>query len=320
MCGILWVSIVRVVVTGGTGFIGRALVHALIARGDEAVVLTRGKPRAVSHACQECGVGAKVELAHWTPEQSGEWQRVVDGADAVVHLAGASIADGRWTPERMDAIRDSRVRSTELVAEAIARAEKKPRVFVSGSATGYYGTKTGDDVLADDAPNGDDFLAHVVRDWEAAAKQASEAGVRVVHPRTGIVLGRGGGVLARMVPMFKAFVGGPVGDGNQFVPWVHMRDVVRALEAMLTRDDLAGAYNTTAPEPVTMNAFADALGKALSRPAALRVPSFAVKMAFGDEAAEVLLTGQRAIPRRLVDAGFAFVFPEVESALADLVA
>lgn len=313
-------SIVRVVVTGGTGFIGRALVHALMARGDEAIVLTRGKASISAHACHECGLGSKLELAHWTPEEPGEWQRKVDGADAVVHLAGASIADGRWTPERMAAIRSSRVRSTELLAQAIAAAEVKPRVFVSQSATGYYGTKTGDRVLGEDAPNGDDFLAGVCRDWEDAAKPARDAGVRVVHPRTGIVLGRDKGVLGRMVPMFRAFVGGPVGDGTQYVPWVHIRDVVRAFEAMLTRDDLEGPYNTTAPEPVTMNAFADAVGAALARPAALRVPSFAVKMAFGEAAAEVLLTGQRAVPRRLVDAGFAFVFPDIESALADLLA
>lgn len=291
-----------------------------MARGDEAVVLTRGKAGAVAHACRECGLGSKLELSHWTPEEAGDWQRVVDGADAVVHLAGASIADGRWTPERMEAIRSSRVRSTELLAQAIAAAKTKPRVFVSGSATGYYGTKTGDRLLGEDAPNGDDFLAGVVRDWEAAARPASEAGVRVVHPRTGIVLGRGAGVLGRMVPMFRAFVGGPIGDGTQYVPWVHIRDVVRAFEAMLTRDDLSGSYNTTAPEPVTMEAFASAVGAALNRPAALRVPAFAVKMAFGEEAAEVLLTGQRAVPRRLVDAGFAFVFPDIDSALADLLA
>ncbi len=311
-------SIVRVVVTGGTGFIGRAVVHALMARGDEAVVLTRGKARAASHACQECGLGSKLELAHWTPEEAGSWQNVVDGADAVVHLAGASIGDGRWTPERMASIRESRVRSTALLAEAMAEAKRKPRVFVSGSATGYYGTKTGDRVVEEDAPGGDDFLARVCRDWEAAARPASEAGVRVVHPRMGIVLGRGGGVLGRMVPLFRAFVGGPIGDGTQYVPWVHIRDVARALEAMLTREDLSGAYNTTAPEPVTMNAFAEAIGAALQRPAAVRVPPFAVKMALGEDAAGVLLSGQRATPRRLVDAGFAFVFPDLESALADL--
>lgn len=309
---------VRVVVSGGTGFIGRSLVHALMARGDETVVLTRGRPRAVTHACMECGVGSKLELAHWTPDRPGDWQRVVDGVDAVVHLAGASIGDGRWTPERMEAIRESRVRGAALLAEAIAAAKTKPRVFVSGSAAGYYGTKTADRVLDEDAPNGDDFLAGVCRDWEAAALPARDAGVRVVHPRMGIVLGRGGGVLAKMVPMFRAFVGGPIGEGTQYVPWVHVRDATRALEAMLTREDLSGPYNTTAPEPVTMNALAESIGKVLNRPAALRVPSFAVKMAFGEAASEVLLTGQRAVPRRLVDAGFAFVFPELESALADL--
>jgi uncharacterized protein len=309
----------RVIISGGTGFIGRALVHALMARGDEAVVLTRGKPRSIAHACGECVTGAKAELATWTPEEPGEWQRVVDGADAVVHLAGASVASGRWTPERMGAIRSSRVRSTELLARAIAGAKKKPRVFVSGSASGYYGTAAGDRLLTEETPAGDDFLAQVCRDWEAAAAPARDAGVRVVHPRTGIVLGRGGGILGRLVPLFRAYVGGPVGDGTQYVPWIHLRDAVHALEAMIDRDDLVGPYNTTAPEPVTMNAFAAAIGSAMNRPSALRVPGFAVKAAFGNEAGEVLLTGQRAIPKRLVDAGFAFVFPDLASALSDLV-
>lgn len=309
----------RVIVSGGTGFVGRALVHALMGRGDEPVVLTRGEPRAFAHACRECGPGSKAELARWTPEEPGEWQRLVDGADAVVHLAGASVADARWTPERMEAIRASRVRSTELLARAVAEAKNKPRVFVSMSGTGYYGTKTGDRLVTEESPSGDDFLAGVCRDWEGAAAPARDAGVRVCHPRLGIVLGRGGGMLGRMLPMFRAFVGGPIGDGTQYVPWVHMRDVVRAIEAMLDRDDLAGAYNLTAPEPVTMNAFADALGAALRRPSVLRVPSFAVKVALG-EVAEVVLTGQRAVPRRLVDAGFAFVFPDIASALADLAA
>lgn len=309
----------RIIVSGGTGFVGRALVHALMARGETPVVLTRGRPRAIAHACGECVRGSKAELATWTPEQPGEWQRVVEGADAVVHLAGASIADGRWTKERMEAIRSSRVRSTELLARAIAAASDKPRVFVSASATGFYGMNTGDQTIDEDAPNGDDFLARVCRDWEGATAAAGEAGVRVVHPRIGIVLGRGGGMLGKMLPMFKAFMGGPVGDGTQYVPWVHVRDLVRIIEAMVARDDLAGAYNATAPEPVTMNAFADTLGATLGRPAALRVPPFAVKLAFG-EAADVVLGGQRAIPRRLVDAGFAFVFPELASALADLAA
>ncbi|MDF2693466.1 MAG: Cell division inhibitor [Labilithrix sp.] len=245
---------------------------------------------------------------------------VIDGADAVVHLAGAGVADERWTDERKKLLRSSRIESTRLLAEAIVKAKKKPLVFVSVSGIGHYGMKTGDKIITEDDPVGDDFLAQLTQEWEDAAQPAQDAGVRVVHPRLGLVLGRGGGVYGRLAPLFKSFVGGPVGDGKQYVPWVHIRDVARALQVMIQRSDLEGAYNVTAPDPVTMNEFADALGASLHRPSLMRVPAFAVKMAMGSEAAEAVLTGQRAIPRRLVDAGFEFVFPDLRSALDDLAA
>jgi uncharacterized protein (TIGR01777 family) len=178
--------------------------------------------------------------------------------------------------------------------------------------------KAGDRILTEADPVGDDFLAQLTEEWENAAQPARDAGVRVCHPRFGLVLGRGGGVYGKLAPLFKSFVGGPVGDGTQYLPWVHLRDTVHALEAMMDRGDLDGAYNVTAPEPVTMNAFAEALGQSLRRPSVMRVPAFAVKLAMGSEAADAVLTGQRAIPKRLVDAGFAFVFPDLPSALADL--
>ena len=309
---------VRIVVSGGTGFVGRALCHRIVARGDNVIVLTRGPARDVCHACSECGAGGKIVLATWTPERAGAWMDVVDGVDAVVHLAGASVADERWTEERKRILRSSRIESTKLLAEAIAKANSKPSVFVSASAVGHYGMKTGDRIVTEADPPGDDFLATLTTDWEDAASRAREAGVRVVHPRIGLVLGRGGGVYGKLAPLFKSFVGGPIGDGRQYVPWVHIRDTVRAIEAMMDRKDLEGAYNVTAPEPVTMNELAEALGASLNRPSVMRVPAFAVKMAMGAEAAEAVLTGQRAIPKRLVDAGFAFVFPDVRSALDDL--
>ena len=310
----------RIIVSGGTGFVGRSLVRSLTERGDDVAVLTRGgsAPASLGPRKSCCRGAGKAELVTWTPEEAGEWQSVVDGADAVVHLAGAGVVDERWTPARREILRSSRIRSTALLAEAIARAKKKPRVFVSGSAVGYYGTKTGDRVLTETDPPGDDFLAQLVVDWEAAAAPARAAGVRTVHPRIGIVLGNGGGVLARMVPMFRAFVGGPLGDGGQYVPWVHMVDVVGAIEHAIAQGALDGAYDVTAPDPVTMNAFAHALGDALGRPSALRVPCFALRLAMG-EASEAVLTGQRAIPKRLVESGYAFVFPDLPSALADLV-
>jgi uncharacterized protein (TIGR01777 family) len=178
--------------------------------------------------------------------------------------------------------------------------------------------RTGDRVVTEDDPVGDDFLAILTRDWEAVTAPVRDAGVRVCLPRFGLVLGRDGGVFAKLAPIFRAYVGGPVGSGEQYMPWVHLRDAARALEFLIERKDLEGAFNVAGPEPVTMNAFAEALGEALHRPALMRVPAFAVKLAMGSEAAEVVLTGQRAIPKRLVDSGFAFVFPDVRSALADL--
>ncbi len=310
------VLVVRIVVTGGTGFIGRALVSSLAERGDEVVVLSRGGRDGAGFGGGRTRPG-HVTVATWTPSATGEWTRRIDGADAVVNLAGAGIMDERWTPARMEVLRSSRIRSTELLADAIARAEKKPRVLVSGSAVGYYGTDTGDRTVPEDAPPGTDFLSVLCRDWEAAADRARTAGVRVCHPRTGLVLGRGGGLLDRMVPAFKGFVGGPIGSGKQYMPWVHVRDVVRAIEHAIATEAMTGGFNLTAPEPVTMNDFARALGVALGRPAKLRVPAFAVKLAFGP-AAEALLTGQRAIPTRLMDTGYAFLYPDLVSALADI--
>jgi uncharacterized protein (TIGR01777 family) len=314
-------EVLKVVVSGGTGFIGRALVMTLCERGDDVVVLSRGRPAhgpCALGARPTCGRGAgKVELATWTPEKPGAWSQIVDGADAVVHLAGAAVLDEGWTPERKEVLRSSRIVSTQLLAEAMARAERKPRAFVSSSAVGYYGIHADERILYEESPAGDDFLARLVVDWEAAADPAREAGVRVSHPRIGLVLGRGGGMLEKMLPAFKAFVGGPVGTGAQYMGWIHLVDTVRALEHALDTD-LSGPFNVTAPEPVTMKVFARELGDAMGRPSFFRVPPFAVKLALGSRS-EAVLSGQRAVPKRLVDSGFDFVFPDLPSALADIV-
>ncbi|MBX3226302.1 MAG: TIGR01777 family oxidoreductase [Labilithrix sp.] len=308
----------RIVVSGGTGLIGKALCHALAARGDEVVILTRGAPRGLEHACSECGKGGRLEFVTWSPKSAGAWMDVVDGADAVVHLAGANVADERWTPERKRELTESRTVPTALLAEAAAKAKKKPAVFVSASGVGHYGIDVGDALLDETAKTGTDFLAQLTKRWEDATKPAEEAGVRVCLARIGLVLGKGGGVYERLGKIFRAFIGGPVGDGEQYMPWIHVRDVVRALIAMIDRSDLSGAYNVVSPEPVTMNVFADAMATSLRRPAVFRVPAFAVKVVMGTEAASCVLTGQRAVPKRLVDAGFDFLFPDLRSALADL--
>ncbi len=290
----------RVIVTGGTGFIGRALTLALSRRQDDVVVVSRHTGR-----------------AHPRSIRWDEAPRALEEADAVVHLAGEPVASGRWTQERLDRIRSSRIETTELLARAIARAAKKPRVFVSASAVGIYGMRSDGAVLDEGAEHGDDVLARIVVDWEAAADPARGV-TRVVHPRTGIVLGRGGGALASMLPAFRWYVGGALGGGKQWLSWVHVEDAVRALLFALDHEALEGPFNVTAPEPVDMDAFAKTLGRAIGRPSALRVPRFALRAALGRGLAEVLLTGQRALPRKLVDAGFTFHYRRLEAALGDL--
>ncbi len=288
----------RVLITGGTGFIGRALVEALRGRGDEPIVVSRSaEPPAVGWDAVE---------------------REVDRADAVVHLAGEPIAQGRWTSRRLECIRASRVESTERIARAIERASRKPRVLVSGSAVGIYGMRDDDNELDESTPPGDDVLARIVVAWEAAAEAAQSAGVRVVHPRTGVVLGRGGGALPRMAAPFRWFVGGTLGSGHQWVSWVHLNDVVRALLFAIDNEALVGPVNVVAPAPVTMETLTRCIARALNRPAAMRVPPFALRVALGERLAQMLLTGQRVLPRKLLDSGFVFDFPGVEAACADL--
>jgi uncharacterized protein (TIGR01777 family) len=294
----------RVIVTGGTGFIGRALVAALAARADEPVVVSRapgGDPRRDARS-----VG-------WDA-----LDREVDGADAVVNLAGEPVADARWTKARLERLRSSRLDATSRAVAAIARATRKPRVLVSASAIGYYGMRKDDAVMVEASPAGDDVLAKLTVDWEAASRPAASSATRVANPRIGVVLGRGGGALAKMLPAFRLFVGGPVGEGTQWVSWVHLRDVVRALLFAVDTDALTGPFNVVAPNPVTMNDLARALGASLGRPTAFRVPGFALRLALGDGLASVLLTGQRATPKALLAAGFTFELPAIEQALAAL--
>jgi uncharacterized protein (TIGR01777 family) len=300
---------VRIVVTGGTGFIGRALVAALVSRGDTVSVLTRDPGRAAAE------LPAGVATVAWSAREA--WGELVGASDAVVHLAGEGVADARWTPERLETIRASRVETTEAIAEAIARAPTKP-AWVSGSAVGIYGMRKDDEVLDEQAPAGDDVLAGVCVAWEAATLPARRAGARVAVARTGIVLGRGGGALAKMLPAFKAFAGGPLGDGGQWLSWIHIEDAVRGLLFAVDTPDFDGAFNLTAPVPATMNQFARELAHAIHRPCVMRVPGVALKIALGDGLAQVLLTGQRAVPARLERAGFAFRFEHAATALVDL--
>ncbi len=294
------------IVTGGTGLVGKKLVQAIDKDGDEIIVFSRRPRSHVGH----------VRTVAWDPEKIGTWTKEIEGADVVVHLTGEPIADGRWTEERLAKIRSSRTVSTKLIADAIVAAENKPSVFVSASAVGYYGHESGDTKLDEESAPGSDVIAKICVEWEQAAEPA-RAVTRVVHPRIGVVLSPDGGMLKSVLPAFRAFVGGPVGNGKQWVSFVHIDDVVRAIIFAVEHEKLAGALNLTASNPITMNDLAATLARVLHRPNLFRVPSFAIRAAFG-KMADVALTGQRVLPRKLLDFGFALRFPEIEGALQEL--
>ena len=295
-----------VVVTGGTGFLGRRLVARLRQAGHEAVVLSRGRAPAT--------LPSGTRIVPWQGEDTG-WEGVVEGAHAVVNLAGENVAQ-RWTAAARKRIEASRVGSTRRLVGAIAAARRRPSVLVSSSAVGYYGARD-DETLTEDSSPGDDFLARTIRAWEEAAMEAEGLGVRVVRIRTGFVLAGDGGALSKMLPAFRAFVGGPVGSGSQWLSWIHWEDLIEIFFFTLFGTGVSGPLNGTAPAPVRNRDFAAALGKALHRPALVPAPSMALKLLFG-EMATMILTGQRVVPSRALALGFRFRFPEIGDALGDL--
>lgn len=299
----------RVIVTGGTGFIGPRLCERLLAKGHDVVVLTRDASRSRDH------VHPKARVVSWA-EGAPDWQSLVDGAGGVVNLSGEPIGQ-RWTAASKERIVSSRVGAATRLAAAIEKAKARPPVLVSSSAVGYYGPH-GDEKLTEESPPGSDFLAATCVKWEAAANAAAPLGVRVVRIRTGIVLGGGGGVLAKMLPPFKAFAGGPLGSGHQWMSWIHQDDLVELFLWALENPVVAGALNGTAPAPVTMREFATALGDSLHRPSFARVPAPVLKLLLG-EMSTLVLDGQRVLPKRAEALGFAFRFPGLPPALKDAV-
>jgi hypothetical protein len=299
---------VRVVISGASGLLGSALRSALEADGHEVASLVRS---AVLREKQR-------DAIHWSPSGGEIDAAGLEGADAVVHLAGESVF-GRWTEGKKERIHHSRADGTELLAGAIAKLERKPRVLLSGSAVGYYGDR-GDEVLDETSAKGDGFLAGVVEDWERAARPAADAGVRVASLRTGIVLSERGGALAQMLTPFRLGVGGRVGSGRQWMSWIAIDDWVAAVRHLVDTD-VAGPVNITSPNPVTNQSFTQSLARVLHRPAVIPVPAFALKAAFGaDAAAEMLLVSQRALPARLEASGFTFAYPTVSAALEAVLA
>lgn len=290
-----------VAISGASGLIGTTLATQLVASGLRVRKFTRKD-------------GGGQEAIHWDPARGALLPAQIDGLDAIVHLAGENIAGGRWTPARMARIRDSRVQGTRLLATTIAQLEHKPKVLVCASAVGFYGDRGDAEVDESSAP-GTGFLADVVQQWEAAARPAQDAGVRVVWLRFGIVLAVQGGALERMLLPFRLGLGGRLGSGKQWMPWIAVTDAVTAIEVALARNDMRGAYNVVAPQAVTNATFTRTLGKVLHRPTILPVPAFALRLALGRFADEALLAGCKAIPKRLVEAGFRYKWPELEPAL-----
>jgi uncharacterized protein (TIGR01777 family) len=296
----------KILITGGTGFVGTKLSRACLGAGHEVTVLgsrsslSRGDPPLLHRLSADT-------------TRPGPWQAAAASADLIFNLAGRNIFQ-RWTRKTKQQIYDSRILTTRNLVDALP--EDGAAVLVSTSAVGYYGN-CGATELDENSPAGTDFLASLARDWESEAFKAQDKGVRVVLARFGVVLGTGGGALAKMIPAFKSFMGGPLGSGRQWFPWVHSQDLVKALNFLARRSDLTGPFNLCAPNPVTNAAMAKALGKALGRPAKIPVPAFMVRMMAG-ELGDVLLSSQRVFPVRLLAAGFEFDFAHLDAALADI--
>jgi uncharacterized protein (TIGR01777 family) len=296
----------KVIVTGSTGLVGRALVRSLLAEGHEVTRLVRGD----AQSFKAPGTAA----VRWEPGRGEIDAQALEGHDAAVHLAGESVAEGRWDDEKKRRILESRVKGTTLLAGALAGLSAKPGVLVSASATGFYGDR-GPEILREESASGSDFLSEVCREWEKATLQASQAGIRVVHLRIGVVLSGEGGALQKMLTPFKLGLGGKVGGGGQYMSWITLEDLVGVIRRAVEDDSLRGAVNAVAPGAVTNEEFTKALGHALGRPTIFAVPAFAARLAFGEVADALLLASTRVEPARLKAAGYQFKHPEIEGAL-----
>jgi uncharacterized protein (TIGR01777 family) len=305
----------KIVLTGATGFVGVKLVERLHALGNRIVVLARNSQKAIRQFPQD--TFPNVEVISYTPFKLGDWAKVISGSDAVINLAGEPLAGVRWTDKRKQEIHDSRILTTKVLVEAIAQADVKPQLLISGSAIGYYGTSL--DKSFDEYSNaGDDFLANVCKEWEAAADVVTSLGVRLVKLRTGIVLGMGGAI-AKMLPIFQVGGGGKIGTGKQWFSWIHRDDLVELIIYALSNNQITGALNGTAPKAVTNEDFTVAFARAIKRPAFLPVPAAALILVFG-EGATVLLDGQRVVPHKAEINKFAFQYPDIDKALAQIFA
>ena len=301
----------RVIITGATGFIGRALSDRLVEAGYEVVGLSRDP---------ESGrqlLGDRITVLQWDGRSTAGWGGYADEAYAFINLAGEGIASGRWTRRKMRSILRSRLDAGRAVSDAAAGAKSKPKVVIQSSGIGYYGSR-GDETLDESSSPGEGFLPEVAREWEKSTKGVEALGVRHVTIRTGIVLGNHGGALPRLLTPFRFFVGGPLGSGKQYFPWIHIADEVGAICFLMEHEDLRGAFNLVAPEQISMKHFCRILGKVMRRPSWFRVPGFVFSLLYGQMADEVLLSGQKATPKRLLAAGYRFRYPDAEGALRQI--
>jgi hypothetical protein len=300
----------QILIAGGTGTIGRRLVNHLFQYSYVATVVSRQEYKPAN-------LPAKINFASWDGQTAAGWGHLVEGVDAVVNLAGAGIADSKWTDERKKELRESRVKAGQAITEAIRAATVKPKVLIQASAVGYYGVHNNGTVITEESGPGNDFLGRVCQDWEDSTKAVEELGVRRVVIRTGVVLDMAGGALPRMVMPFHLLAGGPIGSGAQWFPWIHYYDEVEAIRFLIEHPAAQGPVNLTAPNPIRNRDFAKAIGKVLKRPAFAPAPAFVFKALFG-EMSTVLLDGQQALPKRLQEWGFKFKFPTAEAALRDI--
>jgi len=305
---------VKILITGGTGLIGRELTRVLLLAGHEVVILSRN-----SQTNPDIPQG--VRMLHWDGKTSQGWADGLEGAQAVINMAGENIAGSgffpkRWTPERKRIIYESRINAGKAIVEAITLVKNKPTVLIQSSAIDYYGPLP-DQSIDEDQPAGNDFFSRVCQDWEDSTKSVTSLGVRHVVTRTGVILTARGGALTRLLLPYKLFAGGPFGNGKQVLSWIHMSDVIGAIQFLINDPASSGVYNLTAPNPVTNSQIGKAIAKTLHRPYWLPVPGFIMRLLFG-EVATVVLDGQRVIPKRLQESGYIYKFSEINTALGDI--
>lgn len=300
----------KILITGGTGFIGSHLVHHLSKESHYIVILTRGESKITTVN------NATVKYIHCNPQTTGAWAKELEGCEIVINLIGKNVFEERWNGKVKQEILNSRIIPTKLLVEAISRTERKPSLLISASAVGFYGDRNYE-TITEQSSGGSDFLADVVRQWEFAAYEAEKFGVRVATPRIGLVLEKSGGMIGKMLLPFQLFAGGPIGNGRQFLPWVHMDDVVRGILYPLENNNFCGVYNLVSPNPVTMNEFSKIFGQELHRPSWIPVPDIALQILYG-EGAKVILSGQKAIPEKLLSSGYQFSFSDLKKAMQNI--